>query len=230
MLYFCWAESRCANLASSIFTQSGILYFVSNLFWCPLAELTADAPIWLLVFSLKVVFCFILYFVLCIKCILVPSGWADSRWADLASRIYTRPGLLWWGTRRGILIKRDLLRNFQSSFCLKALALWLCRGCEMLKLTVSQSKYQFAHFNNMGECTISKYSFGAISQNFDFLPLQQHCNHNCVPQQTPSCSPEETMAGILITIKTVLLFNFQFSILITIKTVFQFSIFNFDHH
>ena len=37
------------------------------------------------------------------------------------------------------------------------------------------------------------------------------------------------MAGILITIKTVLLFNFQFSILITIKTVspvrlFQFSI------
>ena len=44
-----------------------------------------------------------------------------------------------------------------------------------------------------------------IVKNFDFLPLQRDCNHNCVPQQTPSCSHrQETMAGISITIKTIL--------------------------
>ena len=52
------------------------------------------------------------------------------------------------------------------------------------------------------------------SGNVYFLLLQRHCNHNRVPQQILSCSPEEAMAGISITIKTVLLVRlFQFSIL-----------------
>ena len=62
---------------------------------------------------------YILY--LTFVCILLLPDWADSRCADLASRIYTRPGLLRVVKYKSIVWSRHPFWNFQSFLGLKSM-------------------------------------------------------------------------------------------------------------